>query len=316
MSGPDRNPSLQSLRAFEAAARHGSFLRAAEELHVTSTAISHQVRALEDRLGVALFHRRSRGVDLTAAGSALAITVTQAFRDIAAGVENVRRRGNSSEVRIACSPSLAAKWLVPRLGSFRTRHPDVEIRLVASSMLVDLLAGEADMALRHGAGPVPGCRVESLLKATVVPVCSPTMRGRSGIPKSKQDLAHHVLLHDSSGDVGRLPSWAEWLGAHGVTGVDARRGPRFNNSHLVVDAALSGEGVGLAVAALAERELLSGRLIAPFGCPMAASTCYRLIVPTGRRLAAPVKKLSTWLKHEARATRSQLARILGADGEQ
>lgn len=310
MSHQERTPSLQSLRAFEAGARHGSFLRAAEELRVTPTAISHQIRSLEDRLGVALFHRRRRGVELTAAGVAMASTLTQAFSDIAASVEKTRQRGSTSEVRIACSPSFAAKWLVPRLGSFRARHPDVEIRILSSSLLVDLIAGEADIALRHGRGPVPGCRVEKLIDAMVVPVCSPALRYKAGVPKVKEDLARHVLLHDSSGDVGRLPGWADWLEAQGVAGIDPRRGPRFNNSHLVIDAALAGEGVALAVAALVERDLVAGRLVAPISGPMDASTDYRLVVSTTLRVDAPVRKLCSWLKQEARSTRTQLTRIL------
>jgi LysR family glycine cleavage system transcriptional activator len=182
MSGVGRLPSLQSLRTFEAVARHGSFLKAADELCVTATAVSHQIKALERALGVMLFKRLNRGVELTQAGRTMAPKLSHAFTMIGEAVRSVRWLDDGKELRISVSPSLATKWLMPRLGVFRNLHPSIEIRLSSTSNLADLSDNGCDLAFRHGGGNYPGCHSERLLSASVLPVCSPRLLAGGALP--------------------------------------------------------------------------------------------------------------------------------------
>jgi LysR family glycine cleavage system transcriptional activator len=300
MSGVGRLPSLQSLRTFEAVARHGSFLKAADELCVTATAVSHQIKALEQALGVMLFKRLNRGVELTQAGHTMAPKLSYAFTMIGEAVRSVRWLDDGKELRISVSPSLATKWLMPRLGVFRNLHPSFEIRLSSTSNLADLSDNGCDLAFRHGSGTYPGCHSEFLLSASVLPVCSPRLLAGGGGFRSAADISRFALLHDmSSESAGRLPGWPAWFRAAGIDPTGSNLGPRFNHSYLTIEAAIAGEGVALAVAALAAQDIAAGRLIVPFELSLEAPSAYYIVTRSNCRLRPQAEIFRRWMRDEA-----------------
>jgi LysR family transcriptional regulator, glycine cleavage system transcriptional activator len=296
----DRLPPLNALRAFDSAARHLSFARAAEELDVTPGAISQQIRVLEDFVGQPLFRRMGRSVELTDPGRAAAPALREAFEklhDAARLLHLPLRRGR---VAVSAAPSFAAKWLVPRLESFQERHPDVEVWVSADMAVVDFAVDDVDVALRYGAGLYSGVHCERLLSESVVPVCSPSLQERL---KSPRDLAGVTLLHDGAPENDpTCPDWAMWLKARGVEGVDPRPGPRFNQGSLAIEAATAGRGVALAKRAIAQSDLDAGRLVIPFadeGSPVAFA--YHLVWPRGRTLSPAVKAFIAWVREMAQS---------------
>lgn len=296
----DRLPPLNALRAFEAAGRHLSFTRAAEEMDVTPGAISQQIKQLEDYAGTPLFKRTGRQVVLTDAGKAALPLLSQAFENIVESARVMRLPARKGRVMISCAPSFAAKWLAPRLDRFQLAHPEIEAWISADMKPVDFNTADADIAIRYGNGNYDGLKSEKLIEETVLPVCSPSLlEGATAISKPA-DLAGHTLLHDDGPEKDpSCPDWASWLRARGVTGIDARRGPRFNQSALVIEAAASGRGVALAKRVIAESDLRSGRLVAPFadgGVPI--DFAYWLVWPKGRHLSAEVRQFIAWLKSE------------------
>lgn len=255
-----RLPPLNAIRAFEAAARHLSFNRAAEELHVTPSAISHQVRTLEEFLGVSLFRRHSRSVSLTADGESLLPPVHGALESIAAATARLTARRRTGPLTMSVAPAFASGWLVPRLPGFQVEHPDVEVRLISSVNLVDFGASDVDLAVRYGNGQWPGLVSHRLLAEELLPVCSPALLKGDHALRVPADLAHTTLLHV----LPRLGEWRQWLRAAGVEGVDPERGPKFESSALALEAAVAGLGVVMADRSLAARELDAGRLVTPF----------------------------------------------------
>ncbi|MGH6914593.1 MAG: transcriptional regulator GcvA, partial [Geminicoccales bacterium] len=267
-----RLPPLTGLRAFEAAARHLSFTRAAEELHVTQTAISHQIKALEERLGVQLFRRLPRSLLLTEEAQRYLPPVREAFDRIAAATEQLAAVSASGSVTVSVLPSFAAKWLVPRLGRFRIAHPDVDLRISTSSHLVDFAREDVDVGIRMGRGVYPGLRVDRLFGEVIVPVCNPQLLEGAHALRLPADLTHHVLLHDDD-----ATGWQLWLELAGVEGVEAARGPIFTDSAMVVQAAAEGQGVALARKVLAAGDLAAGRLVQPFEVSIPHDLAYYLV---------------------------------------
>ena len=257
---------LNSLRAFEAAARHLSFSHAADELGVTPAAVSHQIRALEERLGHRLFLRRTRAVELTDAGRRLLPGVAQGFTTLVRAVAELGAPEDESVLTVTASPSVAARWLLPRLDGFQSAHPDLDIRISASNRLVDLGREWVDVGLRFGQGNYPGMHIDRLMDVDLFPVCSPDMVTPQKPLNCPADLAHHTLLHDESWSWrdGPVPGWEMWLKAIGETGVDARRGMRLDGAALTLEAAAMGRGVALASSGITGDDLASGRLIRPF----------------------------------------------------
>jgi LysR family glycine cleavage system transcriptional activator len=290
-----RLPPLNALRAFEAAARHLSFTRAADELHVTQTAISHQIRGLEERLGVRLFRRLPRGLLLTEEAQRFLPPVREAFDQIAAAAERLTAVGSSSTLTVSVLPSFAAKWLVPRLGSFRAAYPDLDLRISASSQLVDFARDDVDVGIRMGRGMYPGLRVERLFGEALVPVCSPQLLEGPHPLLRPEDLAHHVLLHDDD-----TTGWELWLELAGVKSVSARRGPIFTDSGMVVQAAAEGQGVALARSVLAAGDIAAGRLIRPFDVTIPRDLAYYLVCPETTAEQAKVAAFRAWLLEESR----------------
>jgi len=241
-----RLPPLNALRAFEAAARHLNFSRAADELSVTPGAVSQQIQNLEDYIGGPLFKRTPRGLLLTDTAQTALPALRDAFDNLAEAAALLTAQVEGRRLTITAAPSFAAKWLVPRLGRFEAKYPQVDVWLSADMDLVDFGTGEVDVAIRYGAGPYPGLESVRLMRETVIAVMSPDLMASSPV-NAPRDLAGHVLLHDGSPDADEsCPDWLMWLAARGVKSIDATRGPRFNQSSLVIEAALGGRGVALA----------------------------------------------------------------------
>jgi LysR family transcriptional regulator, glycine cleavage system transcriptional activator len=291
-----RLPPLNALRAFEAAARHLSFTRAADELHVTQTAISHQIKALEERLAVRLFRRLPRGLLLTEEAQRYLPPVRDAFDQIAAATEQLGAGGSSGRLTVSVLPSFAAKWLVPRLGRFRATHPDLDLRISASSQLVDFARDDVDIAIRMGRGRYPGLRVDRLFGESMLPVCAPKLLTGARPLRRPGDLREHVLLHDDD-----HTGWQLWLELAGVEGVDPTRGPIFTDSAMVVQAAAEGQGVALARRVLAAGDLAAGRLVQPFEVSLPHDLAYYLVSPEATAERPRIRAFRAWLLAEAEA---------------
>jgi LysR family glycine cleavage system transcriptional activator len=295
-----RLPPLNSLRAFEAAARHLSFARAAEELHVTPAAISHQIKALEDHLGVRLFRRLNRAVLLTDAGQACIAGLSEAFDRMAAALERVRAQDCGGPLTVSTPPALAAKWLVPRLERFQALYPEIDVRVSAVMRLVDFAREDVDVAIRYGGGAYPGLVAELLLTNQVVPVCAPALLEGDRPLRAPQDLRHHTLLHDDTlTSDGAYPNWAMWLRAAGLEGVNPSRGPRFDYPGLVLEAAAAGDGVALALNTIAAGDLAAGRLVKPFAVAVPTPFAYYVVCPQATAERPKVAAFRTWLRAEA-----------------
>lgn len=305
-----RLPPLSVLRAFESACRHLSFKKAAEELHVTPAAVSQQIKTLESYLGVSLFRRLTRALELTEHGEAMLPKVREGFDCLAAAVETTRQaRGGA--LTVTAPPSFATRWLVPRLSGFAAAHPEIELRLSSSpdtidrrgvtavfgEGVVDMRDDTSTVAIRYGTGLYPGYRVERIFIPEYVPVCSPRLLEKLQAP---QDLARQVLIHDETIlDEEKQPSWAEWLRAAGIAGVDARRGPRFSNSVLALGAALDGQGVALAPSLLIAADLAAGRLAIPFPVSLPSPYAYFLVMAEAVAGREAVAAFREWLLAEA-----------------
>jgi LysR family glycine cleavage system transcriptional activator len=296
-----RLPPLNALRAFETAARHMNFSRAAEELSVTPGAVSQQIQNLEDYVGAALFKRTPKGLLLTDAAQTALPALREAFDRLGEAASLLTAAVDGRRVTVSAAPSFAAKWLVPRLGRFEAQHPEVDVWLSAGMELVDFASGEVDIAIRYGAGRYPGLEVTKLMAETVLPVASPELLTERPL-ETPEDLGHHTLLHDGSPDADEsCPDWAMWLAARGVKGVDGARGPRFNQSSLVIEAAMNGRGVALAKRALAQADIDAGRLVAPLQINTAVDFAYYVVHPKAKGRLSQVKAFVKWLEAEAQA---------------
>ncbi len=291
-----RLPPLNALRAFEAAGRHLSFTQAAKELHVTQAAISHQVKALEERLGVELFHRRNRALFLSEAGQAYLPPVRESFDRLAAATERLLKRDTVGTLTVSTLYSFAVSWLVPRLKHFQSRYPDLDVRITASDQVIDLTREDVDIAIRYGRGYWPGLRADRLMEENVFPVCSPALLDGPKPLRRPEDLTHHVLLHDDMRE-----SWRMWLLAAGVEGVEPERGPAFSHSFMVIQAAIEGQGVALGRSALVAADLKARRLVKPFDVSVPADYAYYVVCPEASAERPKVKAFREWLLAEASA---------------
>ncbi len=286
-----RLPSLNGLRAFEAAARHQSFTRAADELSVTQTAISHQIKRLEEQLGQRLFIRRNRRLLLTEAAQELLPAVRTAFDGLNAAVEQLSRSDRSGSLTVSTVISFTTKWLVPRLAGFQAAYPEIDVRITASADLVDFSRDDVDMAIRYGHGDWPGLRVDRLICEDVFPVCSPSlMRGATPL-RRPVDLAHHTLLHVTS----YQEDWQVWLTAAGVDGVDYRRGLSFDLAFPALQAAIDGVGVALGRSTMVEADIAAGRLVVPFDVALPLQAAYYVVSPEETAERPKIKAFRDWL---------------------
>ena len=307
-----RLPPLNALRVFEAAARHLSFKEAAHELSITQAAVSHQVKSLEDYLGVELFRRSGRGVQLTEAARAALPRLRDGFDALAAAVEQIRERGGETDLAITAPPVFTARWLMPRLADFSKRNPKIEVRVVSSSKMVDagaldtaVMAGTLDLRddtsgveIHLGLGEYPGYRSERLFGVSMVVVASPELGSALRQP---QDLANHMLLHDDAMDlVAHGNAWQKWLeAADAAERVDASHGPHFSSNILSLEAASQKLGVALALRPLVNDDIASGRLVAPFATEMKPVGSYYLVCPEVIADRPAVATFRAWLLEKA-----------------
>ena len=291
-----RLPPLNALRAFEAAARHLSFLKAAEELHVTPGAVSQQVKALEEELGVALFRRLPRGVLLTDAGQLYGKRLGEIFEQVRRATAEIRRERDHAGLTVSTMLSFAARWLIPRLGAFNLAHPGITVRVLAEGRLTDFATEDVDLALRYGAGNYPGLHVELIFPETVFPVCSPALMAGPHPLRSFDDLRYHTLLHDEPDPSYHNLSWQHWLAAQGVHHLDTRAGPRFSYTHMSLQAAVGGLGVALGTDVLADEDLCTGKLIRPFPQGMLSEHAYYLVCPEAALARPRVQAFRGWIQ--------------------
>ncbi|WP_025769503.1 transcriptional regulator GcvA [Thioalkalivibrio sp. HK1] len=292
---PRRLPPLNALRVFEAAARHLSFTRAADELFVTQAAISHQIRSLEDYIGQKLFRRNRRALLLTDAGQSLQPAVSKALDIIHTAIKDIAREDRAKPLTVSALPSFAASWLVPRLGRFRERYPDIDLRIDPLPDIIDFRQSDVDVAIRYGRGQYPGLRTDRLLEEDKFPVCSPQLLQNIGHKLTEPaDLAHYNLLHDD----GHL-DWRTWLLAAGVDNIDPTRGTVFTDSSMLIRAAVEAQGVALARSVIAEGELAAGRLIRPFDLNLSTEHAYYLVCPQETAGRPNIVAFREWIIDEA-----------------
>jgi LysR family glycine cleavage system transcriptional activator len=295
-------PSLNGLRAFEAAARNLSFAKATQELHVTSAAVSYQIRRLEDQLGVKLFRRLNRAIVLTEAGALVFPGIRGGFEEFQRAIRKLAIRSSRDRVVVVTvAPAFASKWLVPRLAGFIGRHPEIDLRIGATTLTVDLATDQADVAVRYNLGNNAGLVSDKLLDETATPMCRSELLDGDPPLREPADLARHTLIHDDS--LSRVwpdtPGWTKWLALAGLADLDASAGPHFEHSDHCIDAAVAGSGVVLGRKALARRDLELGHLVAPFDLdiPFPGST---YSVTTAAQANNPnVRAFRDWLLEEA-----------------
>ncbi len=314
---PRSLPPLTALRAFEAAARLLSFTKAARELHVTPAAVSHQIRGLEEYLGVTLFHRTTRRLVLTEQGALAAEHVSEGFGRIVRGVELLRTSTDGGSLTIGTTPSFATRWLVPRLGRFTRRFPEIQLRLRAGTAPVDFDSDEVDVAIRFGTGGSDGLQSVPLFGECLAPLASPTLARQHPLRRAA-DLARVPLLHDDSmRRAGRRTGWSDWFRAAGVSNVDSGTGAHFDDGHLVLQAAALGRGVALGRLAYAMDDLAAHRLRVPFGPLLRMDLRYHLLVPQTRVAEAAIAAFRGWLATEGETFRRAFdERLAGLEGTQ
>lgn len=294
----DRLPSMKALRAFEAAARYLSFTKAADELNVTQAAISHRVKTLEQHLGVPLFHRFNRRLELTSAGQLYLPSLRNALDMLGAAADQFSVRKTKASIKVSVLLSLANKWLLPRLPRFREAHPGIDVLVIADDRLVKFGRDDADMAIRLGPGPYPGLRADRLMDDEIIPMCSPALLRGPNPLRTPLDLKFHTLLHDTASFGDEPLGWTRWLELAGVTHVDSSLGPGFNLWGMLIDAAVAGQGVALARATLAQNDIEAGRLIQPFGPALPSKSAYWVVSLPSVAEQTNVRKFRDWLMSE------------------
>jgi len=301
-----RLPPLNALKAFEAAARHESFTRAAQELCVTQGAVSQQVKALEAELGCRLFNREHRRLVITAAGRSYLSVVRDAFDQLALGTEALLQQHNAGVLTVSTSPNFASKWLVHRLGRFAEQHPSIDLRLSASLQHVDFAREDFDLAIRHGNGQWPDLHVTRLCVEELFPVCSPALaRGL----RTPDDLKKQTLLH-----IDERRDWGTWLEAAKTSGIDYARGPVFNQASMAIDAAVDGQGVALARSALAAWDLSANRLVRPFATALKLPYAYWIVCPKPTASLPKIAIFRDWLLAETTADARRIGSLPPAVG--
>jgi LysR family glycine cleavage system transcriptional activator len=289
-----RLPPLNAIKAFEAAARHESFTRAAEELCVTQGAVSHQVKGLEAELGIKLFNRERQRLIITAAGRDYLSIVRDALDRIALGTERLLQRQSAGVLTVSTSPDFAAKWLVHRLGSFSEKHPEIDLRISATMHHVDFAREDVDMSVRHGDGNWSGLDVVRLCTEQLFPVCSPKLSARRQRMTKPADLLKFPLLH-----LDDRSNWAKWLEAADVANADVSHGPVLNRPSMAIDAAVDGQGIALARTSLAAWDLINGRLVRPFPIALRLSKTYWIVSPKATASLPKIALFRDWLLTEA-----------------
>lgn len=288
-----RLPSLNGLRAFEAAARHLSFTLAATELNVTQTAISHQIRRLEEELGIRLFIRQNRALALTPEARDYLPGVRAAFNDLRLATDRLLRKDDDKVLTVSTLASLAAKWLLPRLTDFQEQHPGIDVRITTSTSLVDFQRDNVDAAIRYGRGQWPGLRADWLMADELFPVCSPSLLRGDKPLRRPEDLRDHPLLHTSNTN---SDDWRLWLTAAGLPADIARQpGITFDMIFMTIQAAIDGIGVAMGRTSYVQDDIAKGRLVVPFKIALPADAGFYLVAPDGRREAPKLTAFRQWM---------------------
>ena len=287
-----RLPSLNGLRAFEAAARHLSFTAAATELNVTQTAISHQIRRLEEELGIRLFVRQNRALALTPKARDYLPGVRAAFNDLRLATDRLLRKDDDNVLTISTLASLAAKWLLPRLTAFQEAHPGIDVRITTSTGLVDFKGGDVDAAIRYGRGHWPGLRAEWLMADEVFPVCSPALLTGKRPLRRPEDLRDHVLLHNTNNS----DDWRLWLTASGLPAdISKQPGITFDLILMTVQAAIDGIGIAMGRTSYVQDDIAKGRLVVPFEIALPADAGFYLVSPEATADPPKLHAFRNWL---------------------
>lgn len=289
-----RLPPLNSLRVFEAAARYLSFTRAAEELFVTQAAVSHQVKALEEFLGIKLFRRRNRSLLLTEEGQGYFLDIKDIFTEIADATDKVLERSEKGALTISLSPSFAIQWLVPRLADFNAKQPDIDVRIKAVDMDDGLLTDDVDVAIYYGRGNWPGVRADKLYLECLLPVCSPQLLLGDKPLNTLEDLKAHTLLHDSS-----RKDWKQYAKEHHIESVNLNQGPIFSHSSMVIQAAAHGQGIALVNNVLVQPELEAGRLVQAFDEVLVSKNAFYVVCDAKQADVGRVATFRDWMLQKA-----------------
>ncbi len=293
-----RLPSLNGLRAFEAAARHLSFTQAAAELNVTQTAISHQIKRLEQELGVPLFVRQNRALTLTPKAAEYLPGVRAAFNDLKLATDRLLRREDDHVLTVSTLASLAAKWLLPRLSTFQEAHPGIDVRITTSTSLVDFQRDNVDTAIRYGRGQWQGVRADWLMADELFPVCSPSLLKGEKPLKCPEDLREHVLLHTSNAN---SDDWRLWLTAAGLpTDLAKQPGITFDLIFMTIQAAIDGIGVAMGRTSYVQDDIAKGRLVVPFKIALPADAGFYLVSPQARTDSPKLAAFRQWVVGSAR----------------
>ncbi|HEV2159339.1 transcriptional regulator GcvA [Bradyrhizobium sp.] len=288
-----RLPSLNGLRAFEAAARHLSFTLAASELNVTQTAISHQIRRLEEELGIRLFIRQNRALALTPEARDYLPGVRAAFNDLRLATDRLLRKDDDKVLTVSTLASLAAKWLLPRLTDFQEQHPGIDVRITTSTSLVDFQRDNVDAAIRYGRGQWAGLRADWLMADELFPVCSPSLLRGDKPLRQPEDLRGYPLLHTSNAN---SDDWRLWLTAAGLPSDIARQpGITFDMIFMTIQAAIDGIGVAMGRTSYVQDDIAKGRLVVPFKIALPADAGFYLVAPEGRREAPKLAAFRQWM---------------------
>jgi len=309
-----RLPPLNSLKAFEATARHLSVKKAALELNVTPAAVSHQLRILEEYLGVELFHRFNRSLELTEVAKGGLAKLAQGFDCLMESVDLLRAQQGGGSLTVSAAPSFASRWLMPRLHRFIAAHPEIDVKIsarmrrvsvdgkgdVAERATVETWLADSDVAILYGLGNILGFNVERLLELTITPICSPKLLTGEFPLREPSDLKHHLLLHDDTGQLyDNEAFWAVWLAAAGVTDVDVNKGPHFSHAVLAFEAAIDSVGILASMPVLAGEEIASGRLVKPFDLSVKLPDSYYMVSAEHSEQRPAVVAFLQWLRDEA-----------------
>ncbi|MBM6580586.1 transcriptional regulator GcvA [Microvirga sp. BT689] len=297
-----RLPPLNALRAFEAAARHLSFEKAGDEIAVTASAVGQQVKSLEAWLGRPLFVRQpSRGVVLTPLGERYATSLSDILDRLDEATAQALRSDRSNVITVSSMPSFASGWLIPRLGSLKERHPELEVRVSVDTRLTDFAREDVDVVIRFGQGNYPGLRADLLMEEFFFAVCSASLLNDPKRPlREPADLRHHTLIHETVYSIPDYTTWDRWLAAIGVEGVDTSRGPSFPHTYLCLQAAAAGQGVALATSVLIGDYLQAGRLVQPFLHQVKGAYRYYVVCPEATADRPAIAAFRAWLLDEAR----------------
>jgi len=286
-----RLPPLNALRVFDSAARHLSFTKAAEELFVTQAAVSHQIKTLEEFLGLKLFRRRNRSLLLTEEGQSYYLDIKEIFSSINEATRKLLARSAKGALTVSLSPSFAIQWLVPRLSGFNQAYPGIDVRIQAVDREEDKLADDVDVAIFYGRGNWTGLRTDRLYAEYLIPVCAPSLLTGEKPLKTPSDLIYHTLLHDTS-----RRDWQAYVRQLEIQNqINVQQGPIFSHSSMVIQAAVHGQGVALVNNVMARSEIESGRLVRPFQDVLVSKNAFYLVCQDSQAELGKIAAFRQWI---------------------